>query len=68
MANPNGNIQVDQVWDQDFASPSCLDDFIWPEGAELRGNINLVDQKMIDREEVDFEWNRVTRKLLQKLT
>lgn len=56
-----------EVWEEDFATPSCLADFVWPEGAELRGSINLVDEKMIDRDEVASEWTRVKTKLLQKL-
>jgi hypothetical protein len=59
--------QADQTWEEDFASPSCVADFVWPDGVELRGNINLVDQKIIDREEVDAEWKRISSKLLQKL-
>ena len=57
-----------EAWEEDFATPSCLADFVWPEGAELRGNINLVDGQMIDRDEVAAEWTRVKTKLLQKLT
>ncbi len=59
--------QNDEAWEKDFASPSCAVDFIWPEGAELRGNINLVDEQMIDRVEVDSEWNRLKTKLLKIL-
>ena len=53
--------------EEDFPTPSCLTDFVWPEGAELRGNINLVAGEMIDREEVATEWNRIKKKLLKKL-
>ncbi len=54
-------------WDEDFASPSCLKDFIWPEGAELRGNVTPVSEEVIDRQEVDVEWNRIKSKLRKKL-
>ena len=56
-----------ETWEEDFASPSCVADFVWPEGAELRGNINLVDEQMIDRVEVESEWTRLKTKLLKKL-
>ena len=57
----------DDLWEDDFRSPSCLADFVWPEGVELRGNVNLVDRKMIDREEVAEEWSRVRDKLLKAI-
>ena len=56
-----------EIPEDDFASPSCAADFLWPEGAELRGNINLVDEQMIDRLEVAAEWKRLKTKLLKKL-
>jgi hypothetical protein len=56
-----------RILDVDFPSPSCVSDFAWPpEGVELRGSINLIDRQVIDRVEVDAEWNRLTAKL-QKL-
>ena len=57
----------DETREVDFASPSCAIDFVWPEGAELRGNVNLVDEKIIDRVEVASEWTRLKTKLLEKL-
>lgn len=54
-------------WDIDFPSPSCAQDFVWPEGAELRGNVNLVDRKIIDRRDVASEWRRLRDKLLSGL-
>ena len=57
----------DDAWEYDFASPSCLADFTWPEGAELRGNVNLVDEQMIDRQEVAERWERIKTKLLRML-
>ena len=64
----NQNQHLDEVWEQDFDTPSDLGSFMWPEGAELRGNINLVDGKMIDRVEVDAAWDRIKKKLLRCLT
>ena len=55
------------VWEEDFPTPSCAVDFVWPEGAELRGNVNLVDAQMIDRQEIAAEWVRIKTKLLQTL-
>jgi hypothetical protein len=60
-------IAPDESWERDFPSPSRVEDFVWPEGAELRGSINLVDQKMIDRVEVAAEWERVRDELLRML-
>jgi len=59
--------RMSDTWDVDFPSPSRVEDFIWPEGAEVRGNVNLADRQVIGRDEVEAEWNRVKTKLLKML-
>ena len=55
------------VWEQDGISADCASDYIWPEGAAVRGNVNLANKDVIDRKEVDKDWHDVTSKLLKAI-
>ena len=59
--------RMSETWDVDFPSPSRVEDFVWLEGAEVRGNVNLFNRRVIGREEVEAEWNRLKEKLLKEL-
>ena len=55
------------VWDQDGVDGSRVEDFDWPEGAIVRGSINLGQQNVIDRKEVDDDWRQISSELLEKI-
>ncbi|MBT3198976.1 MAG: hypothetical protein HN350_03580 [Phycisphaerales bacterium] len=65
---PDGhNEAAEVVWDRDGVNGSCVADFDWPEGAEVRGSINLGQQNVIDRKEVNDDWLAISNDLLQRI-
>ncbi len=61
------NIIKDKVFNCDGLNASCAGDFAWPEGAEVRGNVNLANQEAIYRDEVEADWDHETTRLLARL-
>ena len=61
------NEAAETVWGQDGLNGSCVDDFDWPEGAIVRGSINLGQQNVIDRKEVDDDWRSISSELLERI-
>jgi len=58
---------VEVVWDQDGMNGSSVEDFVWPDGAMVRGSINLGRRNVIGRKEVDDDWRAISSDLLKRI-
>ena len=57
----------DQIFAHEWPSKDELKDFVLPENLALRGSVRLAAGLITDRKEVDQEWRRVTKALLEYL-